>query len=52
MCFSALLCQNCQSLTDSAHEHCSNLAGKTSLEQAVNLIASCQAVVSNDSGLM
>ncbi|HAT8008416.1 TPA: ADP-heptose--LPS heptosyltransferase RfaF [Providencia stuartii] len=41
-----------QSLTDSAHEHCSNLAGKTSLEQAVNLIASCQAVVSNDSGLM
>lgn len=31
---------------------CINLAGKTSLEQAVNLIASCRAVVSNDSGLM
>ncbi|MBG5921243.1 MULTISPECIES: ADP-heptose--LPS heptosyltransferase RfaF [Providencia] len=40
------------SLTDSANEHCSNLAGKTSLEQAVSLIASCQAVISNDSGLM
>lgn len=41
-----------QSLTDTAREHCINLAGKTSLEQAVNLIASCQAVITNDSGLM
>ncbi len=40
------------SLTDSARQHCLNLAGKTSLEQAVNLIDACQAVVSNDSGLM
>ncbi|MCP1064863.1 ADP-heptose--LPS heptosyltransferase RfaF [Serratia symbiotica] len=31
---------------------CINLAGKTLLEQAVILIASCQAIVSNDSGLM
>jgi heptosyltransferase-2 len=32
--------------------HCRNLAGDTALEQAVILIAACQAVVSNDSGLM
>lgn len=31
---------------------CTNLAGSTTLEQAVNLLAACQAVVSNDSGLM
>ncbi|MCO6523758.1 MAG: ADP-heptose--LPS heptosyltransferase RfaF [Candidatus Schmidhempelia sp.] len=31
---------------------CINLAGSTTLEQAVNLLAGCQAVVSNDSGLM
>lgn len=41
-----------QTLTPEAREACFNLAGKTSLEQAVNLIASCKAVVSNDSGLM
>ena len=39
-------------LTDSAQALCLNLAGKTSLDQAVVLIAACQAVVSNDSGLM
>ncbi|WP_392562959.1 ADP-heptose--LPS heptosyltransferase RfaF [Orbus sturtevantii] len=33
-------------------ERCINLAGSTSLEQAVNLIACCKAIVSNDSGLM
>ena len=41
-----------QALTPEAREVCFNLAGETSLEQAVNLIASCKAVVSNDSGLM
>lgn len=41
-----------QSLTPEAREACFNLAGETSLEQAVNLLASCKAVVSNDSGLM
>ncbi|AWH88681.1 ADP-heptose--LPS heptosyltransferase RfaF [Limnobaculum parvum] len=32
--------------------HCHNLAGSTQLDQAVILIAACNAVVSNDSGLM
>ncbi|MDL4913119.1 MAG: ADP-heptose--LPS heptosyltransferase RfaF [Enterobacterales bacterium endosymbiont of Blomia tropicalis] len=35
-----------------ARSHCRNLAGDTSLEQAVILLAHCRAVVSNDSGLM
>ncbi|MCL2893540.1 ADP-heptose--LPS heptosyltransferase RfaF [Brenneria tiliae] len=41
-----------QTLTEESRRHCANLAGKTSLEQAVVLIAACHAVVSNDSGLM
>lgn len=41
-----------QSLSVDCQQHCFNLAGKTTLEQAVNLLASCRAVVSNDSGLM
>ena len=31
---------------------CLNLAGQTNLNQVVDLIANCTAVVSNDSGLM
>ncbi|HGJ5876113.1 MAG TPA: ADP-heptose--LPS heptosyltransferase RfaF [Arsenophonus sp.] len=41
-----------QSLSADCRRHCFNLAGKTTLEQAVNLLASCRAVVTNDSGLM
>jgi len=41
-----------QSLTENAQPFCLNLAGKTSLDQAVVMIAACQAVVSNDSGRM
>lgn len=39
-------------LDDDARGFCMNLAGETQLEQAVILLASCRAVVSNDSGLM
>lgn len=39
-------------LAENSRQFCRNLAGKTQLEQAVVLLASCQAVVSNDSGLM
>lgn len=40
------------SLPQDLRSHCYNLAGDTQLEQAVILIASCAAVISNDSGLM
>lgn len=39
-------------LSESQRAACLNLAGATSLEQAVVLIASCSAIISNDSGLM
>lgn len=32
--------------------YCLNLAGQTDLNQAVDLIADCKAIISNDSGLM
>lgn len=41
-----------QQLTEVARSHCLNLAGKTALDQAVILLAHCQAIVTNDSGLM
>lgn len=40
------------SFPESTLTYCINLAGKTKLEHAVILIAACQAIVSNDSGLM
>ena len=42
----------CNLLSDEAKAYCRNLSGDTSLEQAVNLIATCEAIISNDSGLM
>lgn len=41
-----------QQLDAEQRQLCHNLTGKTSLDQAVMLLAMCQAVVSNDSGLM
>ncbi|MDC5850462.1 lipopolysaccharide heptosyltransferase II [Vibrio europaeus] len=39
-------------LSKEQQQLCSNLAGETSLIEAVDLLAACQTVVSNDSGLM
>jgi len=39
-------------LTEKAQQNCVNLAGKTSLADAVDLMSVADAVVSNDSGLM
>ncbi|HDZ6747082.1 TPA: lipopolysaccharide heptosyltransferase II [Mannheimia haemolytica] len=39
-------------LPENLQRYCLNLAGQTDLNQAVDLIADCNAVVSNDSGLM
>lgn len=41
-----------ESLPENLRSYCVNLAGLTDLNQAVDLIADCVAMVSNDSGLM
>ncbi|TCP96470.1 heptosyltransferase-2 [Cricetibacter osteomyelitidis] len=40
------------SLPENLQPYCTNLSGQTTLNQVVDLIADCTAVVSNDSGLM
>jgi heptosyltransferase-2 len=42
----------CAAVAGDAGEHCSDLSGRTSLAQAVDLLSLTDAVVSNDSGLM
>lgn len=44
--------QVAESVRQAAGPDCINLAGLTTLSEAVDLMAQCQAVVSNDSGLM
>ncbi|AMA64723.1 ADP-heptose--LPS heptosyltransferase 2 [Candidatus Arsenophonus lipoptenae] len=39
-------------LSNDYKQYCVNLTGKTTLEQVINLLASCQVIVTNDSGLM
>lgn len=41
-----------QALPEDKRERCFDLAGKTALNDAVDLLAACHTVISNDSGLM
>jgi len=41
-----------EGLPPEALAHCQTLAGRTKLNEAMDLLAACRAVVSNDSGLM
>ncbi len=41
-----------QLISQDYRQYCLNLAGKTTIEQVVNLLASCKIIVTNDSGLM
>ena len=41
-----------ESIAEAVGPGCRNLAGKTSLIDAIDLISTCQSVVTNDSGLM
>jgi heptosyltransferase-2 len=42
----------CESINAQAHGRCENLAGRTRIEDAIDLLAMASFVVSNDSGLM
>ncbi len=45
-------CKIISALNQKAKEYCHDLIGHTSLAQAIDLIAACSAIVTNDSGLM